>query len=383
MLNKKLNHSDMVRYVVNHTSKTPPLLEMISDLPYVPRYYQTNAVSIANDYLSVGFRRLLIVSPTGSGKTLISLMLSLSKDILKTLNIDTNRKIRILFIAGQNEFLDQAIALFSPYKEQIEFITQSAFSKIPDDVIDKGWDITFIDEAHHEAMYSIQKLLDSIKDVPVFGLTATPDRGDGKLLKFERLIQTLTKDVAIREKVISTPRINTIIEVEGANKLELAKDIVNLYYKDMGQTFFYFRTQKECRDFHHYCLEKGIKSLCLEQKDKFDPVKEKFENKEIQFLINCQRLGEGIDVKGCTDVFLARHFSTRGEKEQFIGRSVRKDSSCQVWEFASPFKNNVLAKDLFPVVLFHRIIYYQYGKWNEDFIEVNDDSIYDKRILND
>ena len=378
MLNKKLTHNDMVKYIVNHTSKNPPLLDMISDLPYTPRYYQTNAVSIANDYLSVGFRRLLIVSPTGSGKTLISLMLSLSKDILKTLNIDTNKKTRVLFIAGQNEFLDQATELFLPYKEKVEFITQSAFSSIPESVIEKGWDITFIDEAHHEAMYSIQKLLDSIKDVPVFGLTATPDRGDGKLLKFERMIQTLTKDVAIREKVISTPKINTIIEVEGANKLALAKDIVDLYYKEMGQTFFYFRTQKECREFHHYCLEKGIKSFCLEQKDKFDPIKEKFENKEIQFLINCQRLGEGIDVKGCTDVFLARHFSTKGEKEQFIGRSVRKDSSCQVWEFASPFKNNVLAKDLFPVVLFHRIIYFQYGEWKEDYIEINDDSIYTK-----
>ncbi|TXA16726.1 hypothetical protein DKL60_21295, partial [Mycobacterium tuberculosis variant bovis] len=122
-----------------------------------------------------------------------------------------NYKVRVLFIAGQQRLLRQAINEFAEC-DDIEFIAHSAFKDVSDDVIEKGWDMTFIDEAHHEAMTIIQRLLDVVQDKPIFGLTATPDRGDVLLLKFERFIFPITKEQAIRRKFIATPSINSIID---------------------------------------------------------------------------------------------------------------------------------------------------------------------------
>lgn len=383
------NKESLKNYVVQHDSINPIPLKTSITLNKNPRYYQTNAVYTAIDYLSVGFRRLLYVSPTGTGKTLLSKLTATSIQLREVLGINQkfrenpDYKMRILFIAGQQRLLRQAILEFAEC-DDIELIAHSAFKDVSDEVIEQGWDITFIDEAHHEAMTSIQRLLDVVKDRPIFGLTATPDRGDGLLLKFERFIYPITKEQAIRRKFIATPSINSILDTSGSNKLAIAKEIIDLYYEEMGQTIVYFKTQKECSDCLDYCLEQGYKAFWLQGEGKeMDEVLEAFSNKEFKLLFNCQKLGEGVDIQNCTDVLLARQFKSKGEKEQYVGRAIRPDSSCTVWEFINPFKDNIPTKSLFTVVHYHRLIYKQHGKWSEKYIEKNDESeIYDHEYLN-
>lgn len=386
-MTKNISREDMFNYVVNHETSDPEPLSLTVEPEFPPRYYQINAVRTAVDYLTVGFRRILFVSPTGSGKTVLARMVATSNEIRDALGInekikaDPDYKVRVLMIAGAERLLTQAIDTFDGC-DDIEIIPQSAFTEVPAEVIAQGWDITFIDEAHHEAMGSIQKLLDVVAEKPVFGLTATPDRGDGLMLKFERFIYAITKDEAIRRKFISVPSINSIIDSSGSNKLVIAKQIMELYGDEMGQTIVYFKTQKECREFNDFLLDSGYNSHFLSNDDNMDDVIERFERKEIQFMVNCQKLGEGIDIKGCTDVLLARQFNSKAEKEQYIGRSIRIDSESITWEFVSPFKNNILAKDLFRVVMYHRLIYKQKGDWYEHYLEDNDPKdIYDLKYL--
>lgn len=375
-------------FIANHDTTTPQPLLTSMVLNKVPRYYQINAVRTAIDYLDVGFRRLLYVSPTATGKTLLSKLTATSLELREVLGIqqkirdNPEYKVRVLFIASQQRLLRQAIEEFAEC-DDIEFIAHSAFKDVSEDVINQGWDMTFIDEAHHEAMTSIQKLLDIVREKPIFGLTATPDRGDGLMLKFERFIYPITKEQAIRRKFIATPSINSIIDTSGSNKLAIAKEVTQLYYEQMGQTIVYFKTQKECSDYKDFCDSVGFSAFWLQGDDnEMDEILEDFSSGVFKLLINCQKLGEGVDILNCTDVLLARQFKSKGEKEQYIGRAIRPDSTCTVWEFINPFKDNIPAKTLFSVVHYHRLIYKQHGKWHEKFIEINkDEDIYDHEFL--
>ena len=387
MTNRNLSREDMFNYIVNHETSDPEPLSLTAEMEFPARYYQINAVRTAADYLSVGFRRLLYVSPTGSGKTVLARMTATSNEIRDVLGINDkikanpDYKVRVLMIAGAERLLTQARDTFEGC-DDIELITHSAFMEVPQHVVDEGWDLTFIDEAHHEAMTSIQKLLDVVAEKPIFGLTATPDRGDGLMLKFERFIYAITKDEAIRRKFIAVPSINSIIDSSGSDKLDIAKQVMELYGDEMGQTIVYFKTQKECRAFHEFLIGLGYKSHFLKNEDNMNEIIKCFELGEIQFLINCQKLGEGVDIKGCTDVFLARQFNSKAEKEQYIGRSIRIDSESFTWEFVSPFKNNILAIDLFRVVIYHRLIYKQKGDWYEHYLQQNKlEDIYDHEYL--
>ncbi len=368
-------------FFVNFSDTNPPPLNLVQKIDKKPRYYQINGVRVACQYIKNGFTRLLYIQPTGTGKTLLSKLTALDKDIRKALKIDHKEKIRVLFIADSNKLLRQAEVEFSDCHD-VELITHSAFKEIPAEVLAEGWDLTFIDEAHHEAMFSIQQLLEHVKDLPVFGFTATPDRGDGLLLKFERYIFSISKEEAIRRKFISTPNINSIIDTSGNNKVAICTEIVDLYHEQMDNTIVYFKTNQECKEFLDFCTMRGFSAYWLTNDKEMDEILERYSNGEFKFLINCKKLGEGIDIKNCTHVLLARNFNSKGEKEQYIGRAIRPDSECNVWEFVNPIQNNVLAKAIFSVVKMHRLIYKQHGEWFEKIIEENkDEDIYDLEYL--
>lgn len=382
-----LTNDQLMNYIVSHTSDNPEPLDLSSQPEHEPRYYQVNTILTARDYLDVGFRRLLFVSPTGSGKTLIARLLATSNEVRDVLGIneklkaDPERKVRVIMIANAHRLLEQAIETFAGC-DDVELICLSAFSDISDDVLEQGWDLTFIDEAHHEAMASVQRLLEHIQEKPLFGLTATPNRGDGLMLKFERFIYSISKEEAIKRKFISLPKINSILDPNGNDKVGIAKSVFENHAHEMGQTLVYFKTSRECEAFNRHLLSEGFKSFHLENESDMERAIEMFENGEIQFMINCKMMGQGIDVKGCTDVFLARSFNSAGEKEQYIGRSIRIDSSCEIWEYINPYSNNVLSKDLFSIHSRERMIYFQYNKWHVKTLkDIDPNEIYDNEYL--
>ena len=134
----------------------------------------------------------------------------------------------------------------------------------------------------------------------------------------------------------------------------------------------------------HVVIERGLE--CRAYLQLVDAVAlqaiELFEKKEVQFIVNCKMLGQGIDIKGCTDVFLSRSFNSKAEKEQYIGRSIRIDSESQVWEFVNPYGSNVLTKNLFSIYRKERMIYFQHGEWHCDTLVENDpDELYDHDYL--
>ena len=104
---------------------------------------------------------------------------------------------RLLFIAHRKEILDQSRATFQyalrdasfgelwvdgarPERYEHVFASVQSLSRMDLSLLDpKHFDVVIIDEFHHAAAASYDKLLKHLHPVELLGLTATPERADG------------------------------------------------------------------------------------------------------------------------------------------------------------------------------------------------------------
>ena len=141
-----------------------------------------------------GYTRNLVVAATGTGKTVISAL-----DYKRFRKRNPDRPCRLLFVAHREEILKQSLYTFRAvlkdanfgelfvgnYKpESIDnlflsiqtFNSQSFTEKTSPDF----YDYIIVDEFHHAAAPTYQKLLSYYQPRILLGLTATPERMDGK-----------------------------------------------------------------------------------------------------------------------------------------------------------------------------------------------------------
>jgi len=298
------------------------------------RWFQVAALHAVEDALKKAISRILVVHPTGAGKTLTSGIIFSSPIIRKLLGIEDGKPLRLLFVSHRQRLLTQAERTFAD-ANNVEFIPMSAFSELPDDL---EWDISCIDEAHHEAMMSIQYRLDKLGDKPIIGLTATPDRADGLLIKFEAIINPISREEAVEQGFLAKTYINSIVDAPSKYKIDVSKRIIDHFGSDFGQTMMFFRTKHEVEEINNYLIEKGYNSIALmnQSGNELDVILDDFNAKKYQFVVNCNRINEGVDVIGCTDVYLGRQFGSYPQLNQVIGRASRPDSRCTVWELINP-----------------------------------------------
>lgn len=328
------------------------------------RWFQVAAQHAVEEALEAMIKRILLVLPTGAGKTVTSGMVFSSERVRKALGVKPGKKLRLLFIAHKHRLLTQAEREYAN-ASNIEFIQQSAFTDIPEDL---EWDITCLDEAHHEAMMSIQLQLDRMGEKPIIGLTATPDRADGCLIKFESIINPISREQAVEEGFLAQTYLNSILDTADHDKVPVTKMLIDEFGHEFGQMMMFFRTKREVRIIADYLTEKGYVAVpILEQSERqLDELLDQFSAGEVQFLINCNKINEGVDVKGCTDVYLGRQFGSYPQLNQVIGRAARPDSDCRVWELVNPLSGRNL--DTTVVVGTperHRLIAKKRGVWTE------------------
>lgn len=332
------------------------------------RWYQIAArTQVEDELLHNPKARILVVLPTGAGKTITSGLIFSSPTVRKALGVKPGENLRLLFIAHKHRLLTQAEQAYAA-AEGVEFIEQSAFSDLPADLLEKGWHITCLDEAHHEAMSTIQYHLEQLGDKPIIGLTATPDRADGCVIKFDNIINTISREQAVAEGWLAPTRIHTFVDVPSKDKTDVLTDILTNYAHEMGKTMIFVKTKKEVKSITMKLGQMGyIATGILDQKEKeLDIILNKFSEGYIQFIVNCNKINEGVDVVGCTDVILGRQFGSYSQLNQVIGRAARPDSDCNVWELINPLSGTNL--DTTVVVgtpEYHRLVAKQSGQWIE------------------
>lgn len=332
------------------------------------RWYQIAIRNAVAQYLSQGFKRLLIKAPTGSGKTITLAFTLNSPEVHAALNVPADRKIRVLFIAHKHRLLTQAETTFAE-ESGVDITFQSAFSAIPQAVIDKGWDVAILDEAHHEAMFSLQQQLMVIGDFPIIGATATDERADGCVIKFEKIIEPLTREEAVEQGYLAPTRLHSIVDPTSKSKVEIVCSVLKEYHEQIGQMMIFMKTVKEAEAVNNFLANVlGKKTVIIsKQSEAFvNTTLNHFSDGEIQFVVNCNKINEGVDVKGCTDVFCARQYGSYPQLNQVIGRAARPDSDCNVWELINPLSS----KNLDTTVIvgtpeMHRLLFIRGGKWEE------------------
>lgn len=339
------------------------------------RWYQIAARNQVEQALEDGVKRILVVLPTGAGKTLTSGLIFNSRKIRRILGVNDDRKLRILFIAHKHRLLSQAEQTYAA-AEGVELIIQSAFSDIPQEVLEAGWDIACIDEAHHEAMMTIQLQLENIGDIPIIGLTATPDRADGCLIKFEVIVAPISREQAVEEGWLAPTQLFSFVDAPEKDKTRILKDIFDVYAEDMGQTMVFVRTKKEVAIIHQYLIDLGYKSIAiLNQTEKeLDRILNDFSSGTYQFIVNCNKINEGVDVSNCESVVLGRQFGSYPQLNQVIGRAARPDSDCRVWELINPLSGyNLDTTVVVGTPELHKLIYRKGGKWVEELFDYTTD----------
>jgi superfamily II DNA or RNA helicase len=304
------------------------------------RWYQIAALHGVEAELEMGVKRILVEQPTGCGKTLTSGLIFSSDRVRAAVGVKKGKKLVLLFIAHKHRLLTQAEKAYAD-AANVEFIPHSAFQEIPDDL---DWDMACIDEAHHEAMATIQYRLEMLGRKPIIGLTATPDRADGCLIKFESIIAPISREEAVKQGYLAPTYLNSIVDTPASDKVPVTKMVLDQYLEEFGQTMMFFRTKKEVKTIADYLAKKGKKVIAIlnQSEAALDDLLNRFSDGEIQFLVNCNKINEGVDVKGCTDVFLGRQYGSYPQLNQVIGRASRPDSDCRVWELVNPLSGRNL-----------------------------------------
>lgn len=331
------------------------------------RVYQVAARNETLQALKDGHQRICVVLPTGAGKTLTAGIIMVAPELRAMLGIPAGRPLRVVMIAHRHRLLTQAKLSYAtanvqvvddfdntafsakytgPTEENILFTTLSTFSDVPKDL---RWDIAFLDEAHHEAMLTFQYKLEQISKTPIIGLTATPDRADGTLCKFSKFVETLSREEAVAAGYLADSSVYSFIDSPAREHVDMVMDIVELKLNQLGQTMIFVRTKHEAVDVQQRLTKMGLKAIALVN------VKEKvlnaelsnFEKGTVQFVVSCNKIGEGTDVKGCESIIIGRTTASRPLLNQVIGRSARNDCESRVYEIINPLSsNNLTASDI-------------------------------------
>ncbi len=173
---------------VGRTDSGPRVI--LSPIELRPFPFQDRLLELVEVSRQRGHHRNLLVSATGTGKTVMAALdyAQLSGRLDRS---------RLLFIAHREEILDQSLATFryalrdpnfgekwvggaKPTRfdhvfASIQSLNASDLSALPAD----HFDVVTIDEFHHAAAASYEKVLNHLDPVELLGLTATPERSDG------------------------------------------------------------------------------------------------------------------------------------------------------------------------------------------------------------
>lgn len=160
-----------------------------------PYYYQQQILDrLEAERLVRGYYKNLVVAATGTGKTVISAL-----DYKRFRKQNPDKPCRLLFVAHREEILKQSLYTFRAvlkdanfgemfvgnYKpESIDnlFISIQTFNSqdFTQKTTPEFYDYIIVDEFHHAAAPTYQKLLAYYNPKILLGLTATPERMDGK-----------------------------------------------------------------------------------------------------------------------------------------------------------------------------------------------------------
>ena len=272
---------------------------------------------------------------------------------------------RVLFLAHTQELVDQATNTFRKLWPSVTVGRYMESMKQPnahvvcgsiqsvalhlDAFKDDDFDYLIVDEAHHAAADTYQKVLSYFKPAFTLGLTATPERADDKSILeiFKNTAHKLDIQTAVEigELVpVRCIRIHTNIDLTKVRFNSVQYNIRDLeskiyvpernrlivdtwmqYVRDK-RTVVFCASVKHAEQIAELFREKGVRAAAVSGGMKQSERKEfqdKFVSKEIQVLCACDLLNEGWDCPETEVLFMARPTMSKVLYTQQLGRGMR------------------------------------------------------------
>lgn len=317
------------------------------------RPYQQRALDTLRAHVAAGKRRILMVCPTGGGKT------ALAGAIVASARQFGNR---VLFFAHRKELVEQPLAEFARWG-----VTECGVMRADDERTSRAApvqiasvqtlarrdlppaDVVFVDEAHRAAGDTYRRILDAYPEAIIIGLTATPCRLDGKPLGdvFEVLEIAATYSELISDGHIVAPVVYSSLDQPDLSKvhtrngdfaedelvLEMLKpqvlgSIVSEWQKHAGgrRTVVYACTIEHSLEIVSRFLSAGIRAAHLDGATRLDEraaILARLESGALQVVSNCQVLTEGWDCPPVKCVQMARPTKSLTLYMQTVGRALR------------------------------------------------------------
>jgi DNA repair protein RadD len=344
------------------------------------RPYQIQTISEIKEVFSKGLKSVLAVCPTGGGKTTIA------AEMIRKAN---EKGSHILFLAHRSELITQAHSrlrefgmyagvIMGKHKFKGDRINVASIQTLQRAKALPKADLIFVDEAHHSSSESIKKILSFYPNAYIVGLTATPERLDGKPLS----------DI-YNGGVVENVTINDLIEIGFLvpPKYYAAKDSINTEELDKMKTSMGEYNAKELYNsfdkpklyhgvvekYQEICNHKKAIIFCINCEHSRKTAEEftnagykaahldgdcsdlerkttlaKFAKGEIMILCNVQILTEGFDQPDIEVVILNRATKSTSLYFQMVGRGLRlfpNKDKCIVLDFGSNWKVHGLVTD--------------------------------------
>jgi len=319
------------------------------------RKYQEEAKTAVFEEWDKGFKKTLLVLPTGTGKTIV--FSAVTEDIVR-------RGGRVLILAHRAELLDQAAdklekatglkcgvekaeqtSIGTWYRAIVGSVQTMMREKRLASFSEDYFSHIIIDEAHHVISDSYQKILKHFKNAHVLGVTATPDRGDMKNLGtvFESLAYEYSITQAIKEGYLTPIKAMTIplkLDLTGVHTqagdyktadldialepyLEQIADEMKRYCMTR-KTVVFLPLIKTSQHFRDILIERGFRAAEVNgnSEDRAEILTD-FEAGKYNVLCNSMLLTEGWDCPSVDCVVVLRPTKVRGLYCQMVGRGTR------------------------------------------------------------
>lgn len=308
------------------------------------RPYQLQAIEQVRACMRQGHARVVLVVPTGGGKTVIA---------AEVVRSAVAKGKRVVWLAHRTELVDQACATLvklgldvgalsasSAFAVRLDAPVQVASIQtlVARETMRPPADLIVWDECHHagEAAEEWVRLLDAYPMVHVLGLTATPERGDGMGLAplFTGLVvgvtvRRLTQDGHLVPCEIDRPA-SCLRDDAGPNDPPnpLAQDPLKRYLETAKgrQGFLFARTVEEAEKYAADFTAAGVRSVCVHGKTHDDArtmALRYFRDGIVRMLMNVYVFTEGTDLPMAEVCILATCPGTAGGYLQRIGRILR------------------------------------------------------------
>lgn len=330
------------------------------------------------------------VAPTGAGKTI---MLS---GVVGRMLEDNDARAAVL--AHRDELTAQNVLKFAKVNPKIStsivdsrtkswrgrttFVMAPTLARSANLEAMPALDLLVIDEAHHVAADSYRRIIDKARDrnpdVRVFGVTATPNRGDkkglrpvfsnvadqitiGELIASGHLVppRTFVIDVGAQEALKSVRKTVDDFDMKAVdaimNKAPITEAVIRHWREKAGerQTVVFCSTVDHARNVTDAFLGEGVTAGVVHgdmgEADRRSVLRS-FERGNTQVIVNVAVLTEGWDHQPTSCVVLLRPSSYKSTMIQMIGRGLR---TVDPNEFPGVVKTDCIVLDFGTSTLLH------------------------------